>query len=282
MRTAARLIINADDCGYLPEVTRGIGAAIDAGVVTATGVLANGAGFEQACALLAGSLRADAGVHLNLSWGSPLSGSMAQRLAQRGGRFPAPALLVRDLATGRLPIAVVEDEWRAQVERVRGAGLPIAFLNTHQHVHLWPPLRRLVLRLAADYRVGWVRRLEPEWRESRTPAGFARGAVVTLLQALPPRPAGRGAARRDPLAIPCAGLGPSGRLDVGYLVRLVARLAPGSRTELMCHPGYADPSAPPPLRGYHAWEQELAALCSAEFREACERHRVVLSRYSAL
>ena len=37
-----RLVVNADDYGYFTAVTRGIPETLDAGSVTATGVLANG------------------------------------------------------------------------------------------------------------------------------------------------------------------------------------------------------------------------------------------------
>jgi predicted glycoside hydrolase/deacetylase ChbG (UPF0249 family) len=277
----ARLVVNADDCGYLPAVTRGIVAGIDAGAITATGLLANGPCFEQAAALLNRGRGVDCGVHLNLTWGAPLTAKMAAALARSGGRFPPPARLALAVLAGDIDLALVAEEWRVQIARARDAGLAIAFLNTHQHVHLLPPLHRVPVGLAAREQVRWVRWLRPDAAPIRTPAAFGRRLALATLGA-----AFGGETQRQVsqlgTPIPCVGFASSGRLGVGDLVRLAGRLAPGSRTELMCHPGYDDPTAPPPLRRYHRWESELAALCSVEFRAACARHNVDLVGFSAL
>src|SRR5437764_15069926 len=81
------LIVNADDYGYFPCVSRGIAAAAAMGAVTATGILANSPRLEEQIDWLRSSPRLDCGVHLNLTNGGPLTSAMARRLGRREGRF---------------------------------------------------------------------------------------------------------------------------------------------------------------------------------------------------
>jgi predicted glycoside hydrolase/deacetylase ChbG (UPF0249 family) len=74
--------------------------------------------------------------------------------------------------------------------------------------------------------------------------------------------------RRSHGAIPCLGVGASGRLSFDSLQSLVARLEPGRIYELMCHPGHYDPAEIQDSRllSYHDWEQELTVLTSDDTR----------------
>jgi len=272
-----RLVVNADDCGYYPGVTRGIAEAIDAGAVTATGVLANGTDFDAACRTLVARPAADCGVHLNLTTGAPLSAPMLAQAARWGGRMPpGPAALARSLLRCELTLAAVEAEWQAQIDRVRAAGLSPRFLNTHEHVDLLPALRRLLVELARRNGIRWTRRLRPDWRSLRGLAALARGLVVA---AGSPRPDERGTRALD-----CLGFGSSGRLGIDELCAIAGSIPAGATVELMCHPGRGDdtPGASREVLRYHDWDREREALCSARFAQRCAALGIVRVRYADL
>ena len=44
------------------------------------------------------------------------------------------------------------------VERLLGTGLRVTHLNGHQHLQMLPRVRRIVKRLADEYRMGYIRR----------------------------------------------------------------------------------------------------------------------------
>ena len=52
-------------------------------------------------------------------------------------------------------------EWRAQIRSVRDAGLALSHLDSHRHVHAWPPLCDLVIELAIEAKVPYVRAPRP-------------------------------------------------------------------------------------------------------------------------
>jgi predicted glycoside hydrolase/deacetylase ChbG (UPF0249 family) len=276
-RAASCVIVNADDYGYFAGVSRGILDAARDGIVTATGVLATSPHFAEHVPWLAARSDLDAGVHLNLTAGRPLTTLMANALAPWGGAFPGKYAIARAVATGRLPVAVVEAEWRAQIQRCVDAGLRLHFLNSHEHLHILPALARLTRRLAEVFHVPFVRNPRPEWRAGVTPGAIVRNIILHGCGWA------NGAAQR-PVSPTFLGMGRSGRIDLPYLRRMFATLRPGAVYELMCHPGYHDRGEvdDPRLLAYHRWEQELTALSGEPIRDLLRELHVVPIRYQDL
>jgi len=71
-----KLIVNADDYGYTRSVSRGILDAACSGAVNATGIMANCVYLETMLPELPAAKKPDAGVHLNLTCGEPLTTGM--------------------------------------------------------------------------------------------------------------------------------------------------------------------------------------------------------------
>lgn len=273
MSPAIRLIVNADDYGYFPAVSRGIAEAARAGAVTATGLLANGPDLRGQAAWLGDCENLDVGVHLNLTSRQPLTAAMAAQL--KAGEFPGAYAMAGRILSRRIGLAVVAEEWRAQIEAVLALGLEPRFLNSHEHVHMLPGLFGLSLALAGEYRIPHVRLTRPEWLSPLGLSAVLRNALVQAMAAANRRQA----SPSGPLFI---GLGRSGRLDLAYLRRLFARLKPGGVYELMCHPGHGDPAVDPRLVAYHAWEQELALLTGPQIKGLYEEFNIRLVNYRGL
>ena len=275
MNAPAHLIINADDYGYFDCVSDGILEAARRGRVTATGLFANAPDFDRQVARLAEVPHLDLGVHLNLTDQTPLSPAMAQALARQGGVFPGKFAMVGSILSRRLPLAVVEAEWRAQIERCLNARLTIRFLNAHEHLHMLPPLFRLTRRLASEYGIAHVRLTAPE-SLPRSASALIRDGAMALFARLP--------GRRAAAAPRFLGMAESGRLSLGYLERTLPRLAPGGIYELMCHPGLCRPAQipRPELLDYHDWRQEFASLTAERTGELLRAHNVRLIGYRHL
>lgn len=262
-----RLIVNADDFGYFAGVSAGILQAASAGIVKATGVLVNGEAFPETVAALRAHPELDVGVHLNVTHGSPLTEVFASR--RNSSRLPDKSTLVVQMLTGRLPAAVVESEWRAQIGRCLDAGLRIRFLNSHEHVHMLPPLYPIIVKLAREFGISNVRYTSGALEPAQGGAALLGTLALKILSRnMVPQPGTPG----------LLGLSASGRINMAYLRRILPRLRPGNVYELMCHPGQDDPAtqAHPKLRRYHDWRGELQCLLSAEFRDALARHAIEL------
>jgi len=271
------LIVNADDYGYFRCVSAGILHAATEGIVTATGVFANRPDLEADAARLRDHAAIDVGVHLNLTDGTPLTEALRSRLGQWSGRFPGKYPLAVAVLAGRVPRDDVAREWRAQIERCLACGLQPVFLNSHEHVHMLPPLFPIATALAREYGVAHIRFPTAERAARASAGGVFRNAVMKTL----------GVFNRSAAGLPAArflGLQQSGRLDLTYFEEIIPRLQPGEVYELMCHPGHLDRGEvdDPRLLGYHDWEGELALLTSPAAKDLLQRSGVRLVGYRDL
>ncbi|MGV3621732.1 MAG: carbohydrate deacetylase [Archangium sp.] len=113
-----RLVLNADDFGYDPAVTRGIAESMRSGVVSSTTMIVNSPWSQDAAKQSDGLA---IGLHLNLVRFAALS----------DGR-----VLTDD---GVLSEQFVAEETRAQLERLRALiGRDATHIDVHKHAHLQP------------------------------------------------------------------------------------------------------------------------------------------------
>jgi predicted glycoside hydrolase/deacetylase ChbG (UPF0249 family) len=269
-----QLVVNADDLGLHPAIDQGILEAGADGIVTSATLLSTGRTAEAAVKRARGQGLA-VGVHLCLVTGLPpaLPASRVPSLLQ-GDRFRSSwAAFTRDFLLGRVRLAEVHAELRAQLQRARDLGARVDHLDAHQHLHVLPGLARLVREIADS------ERLPLRWPGERPrrawlsrPAAGAKAAILSTLSVL---------ARRPARSLRTAGLFESGALDEAALLEVVDAL-PDGRWELICHPGH-DPGVVPEDPGWrYGWTEELAALRSARVRERLRARGVQLTTYGAL
>ena len=271
----AQLVINADDYGYFDCVSRGIIEGAKAGVITATGIMANANDFAKRIAWLDEVPNLDLGVHLNVTYGRPLTQEMIQALSFNEGRFPGKFQVIKALTLKTLQVRDVVGEWRAQIRRCRDSGIEIRFLNSHEHIHMFPPLFRETLGLAREFDIPHVRFSSPEWRGGINAGGLMRNLLM------------QGMALANTGALPMGrrlsflGMNESGKLSMDYMRRTLVALRPGEKYEMMCHPGLFDEEEvqDPALLSYHRWEAELEMLKSGAFKALCNDHGIELVGY---
>jgi len=244
------LIVNADDLGWTDGVNRGILDAFRGGIVTSTSLLANGAAFAEAATLAKSSPRMGVGVHLNLSDGAPTADreSVTSLLSDDGMLADSPENLLLKRARRKLVLEEVEEEWDAQIQKVREAGIRPTHVDGHKHVHMLPGLFSIALRLAKKHGIEAIRvSLEESSLRTALASGSQHRAGVVMKQGvqarglkLLARDARKEAARMGmATADYFCGIAQTGELTLEGVEHLLKNLPDGT-TELMCHPGYAD------------------------------------------
>jgi chitin disaccharide deacetylase len=243
------LIVNADDFGMSPGVSRGILEAHAAGVVTSTTALVNTDWAEESLSwAVARAPRLGLGLHINLSFGYPvLAPKLVPSLVGPDGRFFSGNRLLQAMKHFRK--LDIRREVGVQFERcVALAGRTPDHLDSHQFVGgLHPEVFAAMLELAATEHIPLrnpgdfldrerldrlLLRIARE-NDGRGPApGDFRSlpeTLSTLRRSLPPF--------RAPDALRYEFYGGGARREV--VVDIFDSLSEGV-TELMCHPGYAD------------------------------------------
>ncbi|WP_439572993.1 ChbG/HpnK family deacetylase [Phreatobacter sp.] len=175
-----RLILCADDYGLSPGVSRAIRELAAARRLNATSVMAPGEGLAAEAEALAAVAPQGFRIGLHLT----LTGGLSPLTRPALAAFPAlPALMARAFAARLVPAlldtAAIAAEFEAQFAAFRSAfGQAPAFVDGHQHVHLLPGIRPLV--------IGATRRNAPgAWlRQCSGPRGAGRGGKARLIAAL--------------------------------------------------------------------------------------------------
>jgi chitin disaccharide deacetylase len=244
------LIVNADDLGWTEGVNRGILEAFHRGIVTSTSLLANGEAFAAAVKAAKSAPGLGVGVHLNLSDGAPVADrETVMSLLNDDGNFAGgPESLLLKRARRGLVLDEVEEEWDAQIQKLRDTGIRPTHLDGHKHVHMLPGLFEIALRLAKKHGIEAIRvSLEESSLRAALSSGAKHRSGVVMRQGVQARGLkllardAREQAARAGIATAdyFCGIAQTGELTREGIERLLEILPEGT-TEFMCHPGYAD------------------------------------------
>lgn len=251
----ALLIVNADDFGLTEATSESILRCHRDGIVTSTSLLALAPGFDRSARLLPEHPELGVGVHLALVGEDPplLTASEIPSLVDARGRLPGSwrEFLGRAFR-GLIDADDIERELAAQVDRCLDTGATLTHLDSHQHLHQWPPLWPIIRRLARRAGVDAVR----STRDRRW------GALSQLGRLTAARAGRAGLLTTDRFA----GFSESGHLDESNLARILASLPRDGSIEIGCHPGAAVDPARSRYRWGFEWAAEQAALTSPRIR----------------
>jgi len=273
------LVVNADDLGLTVGVNDGIFAAHDHGILTSASLFANAPATADAIhrARLHPSL--GVGVHLTLVDGTPtLPPNRIPTLLQDDGRFRASwkPFIVACLR-GRISMSEVERELTAQIDRVHAEGFRITHLDTHKHVHAYPPLFGIVARLAVRFHIPVVRVPYERW------SAMARGqALASAALAVWARFDYRAASVNGIRVPQFVGRLHTGLLNSDVLAALLRTLRPGT-TELMVHPGFVDEMLRGmPTRLLASRSEEVELLCAKTINDLLAEEDIQLVRHDLI
>jgi predicted glycoside hydrolase/deacetylase ChbG (UPF0249 family) len=235
------------------------------GVVTSTTCLVNLKRSQETFDALRNTPSLDVGLHLNLTWGDPLLRGGVPTLAP-GGTFRSKRGLLVALALGRVSPKEIADEAEAQIQLLKEAVGTPSHMDVHQHFQGFRVVWDAILPLAQRYGIGFLRRpFDP------TAKSLAHRSLSRLCRKLEVTPPLR---RTDHFR----GLALTGKLRLDRVQSLLSEL-PIGLTELMVHPGQAEPASSLKDRLQKTRQIEMETLLAPEFSLALKKQQIALVNF---
>jgi hopanoid biosynthesis associated protein HpnK len=285
-----QLILNADDFGMTLGVNEGIIRAHREGILTSATLMANGEAFDDAVERARANKELGVGCHLVLVGGKCVAtkDSVAS-LVDAGGNLPdSLPLFVAKISSGIIRIEEIEREFRAQIGRVRAAGIEPTHLDTHKHTHAHPRVMEALGKVAKECGIARVRKPIENLRDSwETSQAGGQGVSMQILAAGAVRaiaPQFTAISRRYGLLSPdhFLGLAMTGQLSPTVLRSVIGTVVDGT-TEIMLHPGICDADlARSGSRLQKQREDELQGLLDPGVRSAVTERGIRLISYREL
>jgi hypothetical protein len=291
------LIVNADELGLTEGVNHGIMQVHREGIVTSTTMVANEHAFEHAVELAKRAPQLAIGVHLNITHGLPVLPEVRVfSLVDEDGLFHRRNRFLQRMVAGRINVVHIEDEFRAQIEKVIEAGLQPSHLDSHESIYMYPAIFPVLATLAREFRLPV--RLQDEPMASSSFASREAYARYVSSDAFVKNQVMKTLSRRYRVLLRDWGIPTSDsflstfnclRKDPhnleGVLTRELENLAPGV-TELMVHPGFSDSLLEISLDGGQEAallrEEEVRILTDPKLRQLLDEQGIKLINYRAL
>lgn len=148
------LIFNSDDFGHSHPFNMGVYKGIKSGVIKTSCVLSNMEGYSEAKELAYDLGKIKFGIHINLVEGKSLTKN--KLLIDSKNYFNNGYIDLLKKSFDKNFLNAAEFEMRAQIEKTLG-DFKINHINSHVHTHSIPNLFNLVIKLAKEYKIPYIR-----------------------------------------------------------------------------------------------------------------------------
>lgn len=263
-----QLIINSDDYGRTPEISRGIREAHLRGVVTSTTCMMNiPTTADDVAVALKETPNLGLGVHLVLTMGRPISApETVSSIVDGNGDFFKYTPLIEHLTN--LNIEEVKKEWRSQIEAfIKAAGKKPTHIDSHHHSSYFSPnLFRGMLELATEYDCA----IRFPFTEVSSEIQETAKHVPELIQEFNPR-------RPDIFFVNFY----DDSATKENLLNIISSVEEGT-SEIMCHPGHVDDTFAKESVYNFQRERELKILTDPVIKQAIETQNIQLITFADL
>ncbi len=157
------------------------------------------------------------------------------------------------------------------------AGLKATHINGHNHVHMFPRITDITIKLMHQYGIKSIRvpyvPVFSSWKISSFNT-LAKNFLVAFAKSAKSKISIHGLFTTDFFE----GLFVSRKLFKDELIKILERTKPGL-TELMCHPGYEDSELHTLHLWNYNWEKELNALCDDDIKKRINKLGITLAGF---
>jgi len=216
-----KLIVSADDFGISPRSNRNILYLISLGKINRVGIMVNGEISPKEISELAHS-----GVKLDIHLDIPRK--LGADRKKRNGVIARTVEFLKNILTGKISTKKVASDWEQQIEKFYTLfGKYPDGINSHEHIHFFPPFFKAALLLQEKYIIPYIRFGDSIQMRHHTIIAY----IIHFLRIINQK-----------------ACGPDGCVSSNYLVSLdwISNIdaflsnLPDGKTEIVCHPELAE------------------------------------------
>jgi len=227
-----KLIVNADDFGLHESINESVEIAHKNGILTSASLSVNGDSFLHAVGIAKRNVKLGVGIHITLTGERPLGRvKKISSLIDTDGRLPKKYIdLCMKIFRRKISLDHVAAECEAQIVRFLESGLTPTHIDSHQHLHFFPPIFKVLDPILRKYGIKRIRTLNVPWFDYRKVDILKMGfALFTKFSRLL-----KDTGYKSPDHL--LGFFKSGDMDIDYLANILPMVKPGV-TEIVFHPG---------------------------------------------
>lgn len=283
-----RIIITADDLGIATEINKGIEESYNKGILGCAALLMNAPETTRGIEIAKRNPGLETGIHLSIVEGLSLR-KIRSSITDNIDYF-GDISLIRNwkeftvkFLTGGINFQELEEELELQIIEFLKHFPQIPFLNGTQHLHIFPKVWSIVLKLSVKYQIKAIRTPSLEfpnslWLNKRLP-------FIIPFQFLGSY--AKYQAEKKGIKTPdnVVGLQFSGRISESVLYKILQHMPDNKIVEIVMHPGDNCSFLRNQLPwGYETfnWETEKEALQSRLIKDFIANHNIELKKFSDL
>ena len=284
MKEEKKLIVNADDFGLHESINEAIENAHRQGILTSTSLVVNGEAFEHAVEIAKRNRDLGVGLHLTLIGEQPVAlPHRIKSIVDAGGRlYENHKQLCIKILRKEVLLKDIIVEIEAQFDKFYKTGFAPTHLDSHRHLHLFPPIFNSIKPVLQKYNIKRMRYLNIPCFE------FNRGNYFKKIMALFFKCFSLLNKKKYKHQDFFFGFFDSGHLDKDYLVYLLRKLKPGI-TEINFHPGKNNQDIRKKYNIWdmhsswkYDWEKEFRVLIDDNLKTLIKENKITLVNYSVL
>src|SRR3989344_3939554 len=250
--THSNLRIIADDLGLHKSINEGIIYLLKNGLIDGASIMASGDAFDDAIRQCLEVEHLNIGIHLVLVEERALT----QIVLPKNHR-----IFFIKYILGLTSLEDIERELRAQLNKCIKVGIKPSFINSHQHLHLLPGITDIVIKLAKEYHVQYIRIVNEPFFSGSNLFRKSELLFLKLLSEMAKRKIKKAGLKCNDFFVGFINAGNIKKADVDFAMKL-SRKFPDKVIELGCHPGYEDDELRKKYRnwGNYNWRKEFEVL----------------------
>lgn len=279
-----KLIVNADDFGQDPHLTKGILECMKKGIVTSSTIITNYSDINETikkAKAIQKEKNVSFGLHINLCDGTALSGKSS--LTDKNNKFHSLGKLLILSELRLIKASHVKKEIELQLNKLTSQGLMPSHFDGHRHVHMNPLILKEIVKVMKKnsifkIRLPYERILRPVKGQKIFSSIFLTKILVSLSSL---RCKGILIKNKIKFNTNFAGMSLIGiQNHQEVFLNYLEALPEEGVTEFLCHPGYASKYIGSICRYNKEREIEMNTLQSAKTLASIKKQNIHLSNYN--